>query len=201
MQWLLRFLWAVVVLLTIYMAWPLLGLKRLADVIAARDGPAFVELLDVRELKRSLAVQLVGVHLRVTGRDRRLSPLARNLAIQAGVAIADSYLVEIMNPEALLDLLNESRSEASAGGDTVRQQSIYPILRQARGLLAAEYRGRNLYVRVPLAADHNSSYRLRLRLSRWQWKLAGIDLPEPIQLRLVREFQRREANPVGRSGR
>jgi hypothetical protein len=34
------------------------------------------------------------------------------------------------------------------------------------------------------------SQRLRLKLSEWKWKLAGVDLPEQMQLELAREFGR-----------
>ena len=194
MRWPFRVLAAVIILLTAYAAWPLLGLKRIADVIEARDGPAFIQLIDVNELKRSLAAQLVRAHLKVTGRDRRLSPLALNLAIQAGMAVADSYVVEIMQAEALIDLLKEARTETFAGGSVAVREWGLPNLRSFRRLLSSEYRGRNFYARVPLSADANNSYRLRLRLSQWKWKLAGLDLPEHIQLRLVQEFQKRGAN-------
>ena len=180
MRWTARALVAVVVLLIAYLAWPLFGLKKIADAIAARDATAFTELLDVPELKRSLAVQIVLAYLRVTGKDQRLSPLARNLAVQAGVAIADAYVVEIVKAEALIDLLKQTRTETIAEPKAILRIWGLPNLRNVAKLLSSEYRGRNFYVTVPLSADAKDGFRLRLRLSQWEWRLAGIDLPEEI---------------------
>ena len=191
MRWTARALVAVVVLLIAYLAWPLFGLKKIADAIAARDATAFTELLDVPELKRSLAVQIVLAYLRVTGKDQRLSPLARNLAVQAGVAIADAYVVEIVKAEALIDLLKQTRTETFAEPKGILRIWGLPNLRNVAKLLSSEYRGRNFYVTVPLSADAKDGFRLRLRLSQWEWRLAGIDLPEAIQFQLAQEFIKR----------
>ena len=193
MRWTARALVAVVVLLIAYLAWPLFGLKKIADAIAARDATAFTELLDVPELKRSLAVQIVLAYLRVTGKDQRLSPLARNLAVQAGVAIADAYVVEIVKAEALIDLLRQTRTETIAEPKAILRIWGLPNLRNVAKLLSSEYRGRNFYVTVPLSADAKDGFRLRLRLSQWEWRLAGIDLPEKIQFQLAQEFIKRSA--------
>ena len=193
MRWTARALVAVVVLLIAYLAWPLFGLKKIADAIAARDATAFTELLDVPELKRSLAVQIVLAYLRVTGKDQRLSPLARNLAVQAGVAIADAYVVEIVKAEALIDLLKQTRTETFTEPKAILRIWGLPNLRNVAKLLSCEYRGRNFYVTVPLSADAKDGFRLRLRLSQWEWRLAGIDLPEKIQFQLAQEFIKRSA--------
>jgi hypothetical protein len=115
------------------------------------------------------------------------------LAIQAGMALADAYIVEIIRADALIDLLKQSRTETFAGppGSNSSPGWSMPSLRPVGRLLAAEYRGRNFYVTVPLSAAPQESYGLRLRLSRWRWKLAGIELPETIKVRLVQEYQRR----------
>jgi Protein of unknown function (DUF2939) len=181
----------VLLLLLAYLAWPFLGLKRIADAIENRNAAEFTELLDLPELKRSLAGQLVRAHLKLTGKDRNLSPLALNLAIAAGVAVADSYVVEIVRAEALMDLLKQTRPETFSAPSASVNFWGFPNLRHAERVLATEYRGRNFYIRLPLSADLKDSYRLRLRLSDWKWKLAGIDLPEEVQRRLVREFQNR----------
>jgi hypothetical protein len=193
MRWTARALVAVVVLLIAFLAWPLFGLKKIADAIAARDATAFTELLDVPELKRSLAVQIVLAYLRVTGKDQRLSPLARNLAVQAGVAIADAYVVEIVKAEALIDLLRQTRTETIAEPKAILRIWGLPNLRNVAKLLSSEYSGRNFYVTVPLSADAKDGFRLRLRLSQWEWRLAGIDLPEKIQFQLAQEFIKRSA--------
>jgi hypothetical protein len=193
MRWSVTGLLAVIAVLIAYLAWPFVGLKRIADAIETRNAAEFTELLDIVELKRSLAAQLVRAHLKLTGGDRSLSPAAINLAVQAGMAIADAYVVEIVRAERLIDLLKQARTEAFSGrGMTLKGWGL-PNLRNADKLLAAEYQGRDFYIRLPLTADLKDSYRLRLRLTEWKWKLAGVDLPEAVQLRLAREFQKRES--------
>jgi hypothetical protein len=191
MRRLIQGLAATVILLIAYLAWPFVGLNRIANAIETRNAAEFTELLDIPELKRSLAAQLVRAHLKLTGKDQSLTPMALNFAVAAGVAIADSYVVEIVRAEALIDLLKQARTETFSGPSVSTQFWGLPNLRNAEKLLAAEYRGRNFYIRVPLSAALRDSYRLRLRLTDWKWKLAGVDLPEEVQLRLVQEYQKR----------
>src|SRR5215207_9472925 len=97
-----RFRWllaVVTVSLAAYTVWPLVGLKRIADAVESRDAKKFVGLLHIPELKRSLAVQIVRTQLNVAKPDKQLSPLAFNLAMQAGIAVADAYVLEIIKFE------------------------------------------------------------------------------------------------------
>jgi len=189
MRWLGRLSVVGVFGLIAYAAWPLLDLKRIADAIDARDAGRFTELLDVNELKRSIASQVARAHLKLTNPTRRLSPLALNMATNAGIVLADSYVIEIVKSERLFDLLKPARIETFAGPNINPQAWAAPNLRNAGKLLsAAEYRGRNFYVTLPLSAQAPQQFRLRLKLTEWKWKLAGIDLPEELQLRLAREF-------------
>ncbi len=181
---------AVLVVLTCYAAWPLLGLLALANSIEQRDTRIFLLLVDIPQIKRSLAAQLVRAHLKATGKDKRMSPLAIDLAVRAGIAVADSYVVEIVKPEALMDLLRQGRVDTLGGGVATALPAIgWPNLRSAQRLLAAEYHGRDFYVMVPLSASAQDSFRLHLRLIQWQWKLAGIELPEAVAVRLERDIR------------
>jgi hypothetical protein len=180
---------AVLIVLFGYAAWPLLGLLALANSIEQRDTRTFLLLVDIPHIKRSLATQLVRAHLKATGKDKRMSPLAIDLAVRAGIAVADSYIVEIVKPAALMDLLRQGRVETLGSGSTALPTIGWPNLRSARRLLAAEYHGRDFYIMVPLSASANDSFRLHLRLLQWQWKLAGIKLPEAIAIRIEREIR------------
>ena len=185
---------AVVVFLIGYAAWPLLDLRALANAIEARDAKAFVARVDIPQVKRSLAAQVVRMHLKVTGKDQRMSPRAIDLAVRAGVLVADAYLVEIVRAEGLIDLLKEARAETFGGASVSVQGVGWPNLRNVGRLLAAEYVGRDFYVMVPLGAADKDSFRLRLRLTQWQWKLAGIEVPETVALRLEQEIRATLAN-------
>ena len=170
--------------------WPLLGLKMLADAVAARDGATFMKLVDLTQLKRSLGGQIARSQLKLNNPGRRLSPLALNLATQAGMAAADAFVVKIVEPESMFDILQPAKI-ANFGGPVAAPRTLaFPNLHNAGKLLASELRGRNFYVTIPLSAAPQQGYRLRLRLSQWRWKLAGVDLPEDIVDRLARELMR-----------
>jgi len=192
MRWLAGSLLAAVLLLMAYAAWPLLGLKALADTVEARDTAALPGLLDMPELKRSLAEQVVRAYLKMSGKDRSLSPFVLNAAVQVGMSIADPIVVEIVDASALIDLLRRGRTETFAGRNIGMRAWGVPNMRNARGLfLGSEYAGRNFHVTVPLDSSPGEGYRLRLKLSGGTWKLAGIGLPEELQQSFARELMRR----------
>jgi hypothetical protein len=196
MPWTPRLAFAAAVLLLAYAAWPLLGLKTIADAVEARDAATIMDRLDAPELKRSLTEQLVRTYLKVTGKDQGLSPLAFNLAMRVGIGIAEPMVAEMMLPAALIALLKQSRTETFAASHVVPLEAwSAPNLRNLRGLLlGTEYAGQNFYVTVPLYAESAQGYRLRLKFSQWRWKLAGIELPEEVRVNIAREILRR--NPT-----
>jgi hypothetical protein len=179
-----------VVLAIALVLWPLLGLKMLADAVAARDAARFMRLVDLPQLKRSFGGQLARAQLRVSNPGRRLSPLALNLATQAGVAAADAFVVKIVEADSMFDILQPAKIESFGGPVAAPHAVAFPNLRNVGKLLTSELRGRNFYVTVPLSAQPQQGYRLRLRLSQWRWKLAGVDLPEHIADHLARELMR-----------
>jgi len=104
---------ALLLLLTTYVAWPLLGLKRIAETIHTRDAAGFLDLVEVNELKRSLAAQVAGAYLKTAPSERRLPPFVLNLATRGAMAAADVYAAEIINAERLFDLLTPAGVEFS----------------------------------------------------------------------------------------
>ena len=171
--------------------WPLLGLKRVADAVEARDAVTFTRLLDVPELKRSIGGQIARAYLQLSSGGHRVSPLALNMAMQAGMAAADGYVVEIIKAESLFDILKPARIESFSGTSIGPKGWGMPNLKNAGRLLASELRGRNFYVHIPLSAAPKDQLRLRLRLQQWQWKIAGIELPEELLQQLARNFVKR----------
>ena len=170
--------------------WPLIGLKTIGTTIETKDSRKFVERLDIAELKRSLAIQIVRTQLTVLT-PNRLPPLAFNLAMQAGIAVADAYVLEIVQPDHLFDLLKPSGIQAIAEANASIWSWGAPNIRRVGQLLsAAEYRGQNFYVTIPVNAQPKDQFRFRLRLSQWTWKLAGVDLPEELRVKLARELEK-----------
>ena len=170
--------------------WPLIGLKTIATAIETKDSRKFVERLDIAELKRSFAIQIVRTQLTVLS-PNRLPPQAFNLAMQAGIAVADAYVLEIVQPDHLFDLLRPSGIQAIAEANASIWSWGAPNIRRVGQLLsAAEYRGQNFYMTIPVNAQPKDQFRFRLRLSQWTWKLAGVDLPEELRVKLAREFEK-----------
>jgi hypothetical protein len=171
--------------------WPLLGLKRIADAIEARDAVTFTRLLDVPELKRSIGGQIARAYLQLSNSGHRVNPMALNMAVQAGMAAADGYVVEIIKAESLFDILKPARLEAFSGTGVGPKAWGIPNLKNAGRLLASELRGRNFYILIPLSAAPEDQFRLRLRLQQWKWKIAGVELPEELRQQLARNFAKR----------
>jgi hypothetical protein len=190
MRWLRGAILSSVVLAIAFVVWPVLGLKMLADAGAARDAARFMRLVDLSQLKRSLGGQIARSELKLSNPGRRLSPFALNLATQAGMAAADALVVKIVEAESMFDILEPSKIESFGGPVATPHALAFPNLRNVGKLLASDLRGRNFYVTVPLSAAPHQGYRLRLRLSQWKWKLAGIDLPDHIADHLAREVMR-----------
>lgn len=179
-------------LLLAYAVWPVIGLKLIADAVQARDAAALADRIDRPELKRSLGEQLARAYLRATGRDKGLSPFALALAMQVGTAVADPIIDQMLQPEALIELLQQGGAETFAGKNLGVQGWDAPNLGNLRGLIrSTEYSGRTFYVTVPLQADEDTGYRLKLRLSGWTWKLAGIGLPQQMQDRIAQEIAKK----------
>jgi hypothetical protein len=190
MKWLRGAILSSFVLAIAFVLWPLLGLKMLADAVAARDAARFMRLVDLPQLKRSFGGQIARAQLRVSNPGRRLSPLALNLATQAGMAAADAFVVKIVEADSMFDILQPSKIESFGGSIAAPHAPAFPNLRSVGKLLASELRGRNFYVTIPLSAEPHQGYRLRLRLSQWRWKLAGVDVTDPFADRLAGELMR-----------
>lgn len=194
MRWFARIVVAVLILSAAYVIWPLYGLKQLADAVEARDGATFSRLIRFRELKRSLIEQVVRAYLREARKtNKKLSPLALNLAVQVAMGLAEPVVADLLKTEALMNLLKKGGGHAFAGSRIVPSSWDWPNLNNVKVLKrATEYRGRNFFVVLPLKPNAQEHYRLRLKLTQWRWKLAGIELPEAMIDRLVRELLKKQ---------
>lgn len=189
MKWTIRITLALAVLLAAYTAWPLQGLYRLATAVEARNATAVAELVDFSNLRRSLTEQIVTTYLRLSGKADTLGPLGTNLAIGIGATVADPFVARMLNPEALLDLLNTGRAEGgqiiAAGAPPITAASLRNIWQL---WLNSEYSGSNVSFSLPPDRRAAEQFRLRLRLVQWRWKLAGVDLPEELRVKIAQEL-------------
>ena len=98
-----------IVLLVGYWVWPFIGLRALATDLQTRDAAALANDVNFGRIRSHLAGQIIATYLRITGREKKLGPLAQAV----GASIIDPWLAQIVNPEKVC------RALVSAG-DVIR---------------------------------------------------------------------------------
>ncbi len=174
---------------------PFVGLARLNSVIESRNASALSERIDFRRVRASLGGQVISTYLKITGKDAQLGPSGAALVTGVGFSLAEPLLADLMNPEAMLDLLSGAGVAAAdlpggsrpLGGDTI--DSAW------QAFANAEYGIGNFYISLPTKAAPTDQFRLRLQLLQWTWKLTAIDLPEHVRATLAKELEHRTRLP------
>lgn len=178
------------VLMAAYCIWPLIGLNQIADAVERKDAASLSERLDRAALKRSLVDQIGRTYLTLSGKDRGLSPRQIELALYLAATLASPRIDKLLEPEALIALLEEGGTESYAkvgriGMPKLEGPNFRNLFRVVRN---TEYAGRDFYVTLPLTAEEQTGYRIRLTLRNWTWKLSGVGLPPDVQMRIAREI-------------
>lgn len=194
MRWSVKIAIVFIIIAAAYAAWPFMGLYRLARAVEARNAAAVADLVDLRRLRGSLTSQVIRAHLKLTGKDTGLGALGQQLAVGLGTSLADPLIAEILNPEALLDLLDRGWPETIVS--VPRPEGLRGLSQGALGSvwglwLNAEYRGSHFDVSLPPDSAPDRQFKLHLALKAWKWKLEGIDLPEQLRMQLARDLERR----------
>jgi hypothetical protein len=194
-------------LLLAYFLWPVVGFYRLASAIESKDSAALANLVDFPALRKSLTKQLVHAYLEMTGKRRekkqqpKLSLIERTVAIGMGTSIAEPIVAELVNEKTLLDLLTKGRlGLKSGGGGGGGLGDAGPDLSQlapfGKGTApsawqiwsSTEYRCNDVYAYLPLGKPRDEQFRVKFTLSGLEWKLSGIELPEPMIMQFVRQL-------------
>jgi Protein of unknown function (DUF2939) len=169
---------------------PFVGLYHLVNAAQAGNTEALGERIVVDDLRLSITQQLLRAYLRLTGRDK-MSPLAQNLFVAAATSIADPIIAKFVSADTLVELLRDGWPKSVlpdqpgagfSGINTANLGSAWQLF------VNSEYGFGSFRISVPADAAPNQQFGLRLHLSRWTWKLAGIDLPEAIQNKLAQEI-------------
>jgi hypothetical protein len=189
-----RLLWTLALLsllLGAYALWPIYGFYQIATAIERRDAAQLDKLVDYRELRRTLTNQIVEGYFKKTGKRGGLNS---HLAASLGSAFADPMVEQFLNSNTLLALLGPGSAPASlpGTGSAIAANPLGGNLFENPWQLFrnSEYSGQLFYVTVPLNAPPERQFRLRLRLIQWQWKLAGVGLPEAIVAKIVAEIEK-----------
>jgi hypothetical protein len=195
MRWTLRIAAILAVLLLAYAIWPVVGFFRIASAIEARDAPALAKLVDFRALRKNLTKQVVAAYLELTGKDQKLGLLGKTFAVGVGTSYAEPIIAQLLNEQTLIDLLTKGK-----GGDgSIKVPAEFaPFSANAmksgwQTWWASEYGLGDYYVYLPPDKPLDKQFKVKLSLTDLQWKLAGIDLPEPMRLELAQELVKQRA--------
>jgi Protein of unknown function (DUF2939) len=179
------------VLLVGYWAWPLFGLRALAEALQAGDVRTINEEVDYARLRRSFTEQIIGAYLRVTGRASKLGALGP-LATAAGVSIVDPWVSQIVNPENLAKLLRGETVSSELGPLSFRFGDLPSTLNLAwDAWLSSEYGFGRFSIWLPPGASQANQFRLRMQLLQWHWKVIGLDLPEKLRDQIAGELAKK----------
>ena len=100
-----------IVLLVGYWAWPFIGLRALATDLQTRDAAALASDVDFGRIRSNLAGQIITTYLRITGREKKLGPLAQAV----GASIIDPWVAQIVTPETIAELLQGGKVSSELG--------------------------------------------------------------------------------------
>src|SRR3954464_14288358 len=210
MRWMLRIGIGLGLAWLVFLASPFVALHGLGRAVETRDVEAVRARGNFRAPRLSRLKQVIGVYLDERA-GRALGSAERQLAADAGATAADPIVAQLLTPEAIIELLNEgwpkglggsAAAEAPAGqeappakpGDIVETMRVASLRGAVRLFRQSELRGfRNLLVSLPPDAPSEQQFRLRLRLVRTTWKLIGMELPDALRGRAIRDLSGRTA--------
>jgi hypothetical protein len=200
MRWPLRVAAVLAVLLLAYAIWPVVGFARIASAIEARDGAALAKLVDFRSLRKSLTKQIIAAYIELTGKEKQLGLMGKTLAVGIGTSYAEPIVAELLNEQTLIDLL--TKGQVGGGGSGVGAVKIpselAPFSKSAlesgwRTWWASEYGLGDYYVYLPPDKTPDKQFKVRLSLKDLEWKLTGLDLPQPMRIELAQQLVKQRA--------
>jgi hypothetical protein len=196
MRWSLRIAAVLAVLLLAYAIWPVVGFARIASAIEASDGAALAKLVDFRALRKSLTKQIVAAYIELTGKEKQLGLMGKTIAVGIGTSYAEPIVAELLNEQTLIDLL--TKDEVGGGSNVKVPADFAPFSKSAlqsgwRTWWASEYGLGDYYVYLPPNKAPDKQFKVKLSLKELQWKLAGIDLPQPMRVELAQQLIKQRA--------
>lgn len=199
MRWTLRIAAVLAILLLAYAIWPVVGFARIASAIEARDGAALAKLVDFRALRKSLTKQIVAAYIELTGKEKQLGLMGKTLAVGIGTSYTEPIVAELLNEQTLIDLLTKGQVGGGGGVGAVKVPAeLAPFSKSAlqsgwRTWCASEYGLGDYYVYLPPDKTPDKQFKVRLSLKDLQWKLTGLDLPQPMRVELAQQLVKQRA--------
>jgi hypothetical protein len=198
MRWLVRSLVAVALLWAVYLASPYVALYNLAKAVEARDLALISERVDFPALRLSLARQIASAYAKLVAPQKDAGAPTASIGVGAGAAFLDPLLEPYVSPQAIAELMRggwggllrpEAAPGAKASGAELFDAGRFLSTANLRRLWdSTEWRGfRTFLVRLPQGGVEEPP-QLQFRLADLTWRLSGIELPQELRDRLVREL-------------
>lgn len=178
MRWTLRISFFLFLAWAIFMVSPFVALYDLGKAVEARDLDHITERVNFNALRTSLSKQILREYLK----HQDIGEVEEDFAAQAGTAVLNPVIEELVNPQALLDLLEDGWPQAATVGTGTTVPALrmdLSSLKQAwRTFISSESQGFRA-VTIPLPADvsKDKQFQVTMRLRNTTWRLSGIELP------------------------
>ena len=173
------------ILLSVYLASPLIALHSIASAVESKDAVALTERIDFSALRRSLTNQIMDEYLKLTGKKLPLHAIGKRVI----VSVADPVVARLMTIRALLDLLGKADAGEKAKLPLERAPFASASSKSLWQLwLNSDYRGRSFYIYLPPKKTRAEQFRAHLRIIGWRWRIVGLDLPEDLKEHLAKEL-------------
>jgi hypothetical protein len=197
--------WTIRITILLLLAWlafmisPFVSLYNLGRAVEARDIEEITERVNFRALRVSITRQLVGEYLNSAAGKRDLGGIDRPMAMNAGSALLNPVVEQLITPAAVLDLLEDGWPEGAVTGSRPSQAQPMKLdvgsLGQAwRLFISSETQGfRSITIPYPDNVPKERQFRITLRLSGLGWRLTGVELPQDLRRDLSRRASRAAA--------
>lgn len=191
MRWTLRISFLLFLVWAIFMVSPFVALYDLGNAVEARDLGRITERVNFNALRTSLSRQILREYLK----HEDFGEVEHDFATQAGAAVLNPVIEELVTPQALMDLLEDGwPHQATVGsGETVPPLRMdlgadLRSLKQAwQTFIRSEGEGFRVMT-IPLPADvsKDKQFRVTMRLRNATWRLSGIELPAHLRDELAK---------------
>ncbi|MXQ13821.1 DUF2939 domain-containing protein [Microvirga makkahensis] len=188
MRWTLRISFLLFLAWAIFMVSPFVALYDLSKAVGAKDMDRIAERVNFNALRTSLSRQILGEYLK----DQDLQGPELDLATEAGTAVLNPVVEQLVTPQALVDLFEDGWPEravgrGSDGAAAAPRLDIGSFGQAWKTFLFSESQGfRSVTIPVPVDQPKDKQFRITMRLQYTTWRLTGIDLPVPLREELIK---------------
>ena len=197
MRWTFRIFFVMFIAWAIFMVSPFAALYDLAKAVQRRDATRIKERVNFPALRVSISRQIVGDYLHTPEGRAQIGDLDGRVATNAGAAVVNQIVEQLVTAEALIDLLDDGWPQRVAAPGA--SQATIPVSLEfgsiqetVKTFFASESNGfRSLTIPFPVDAAVDRQFRVTMRLSGTTWRLTGIELPKALREELISQVRKK----------